>query len=290
MIKVKKIMFAPNGDRRLKKWNYLKEASVMNSFIENGDVIYDCGANIFDHSIFFALNNPQSKIIAFEPVKEYFEMGKNNASYFNVKNLIPLNVALGDTEGELEISVDNEGSSLTFDHSSSKKELVRIETIDHLVSTKQIPKPGFIKIDVEGFALPLLKGSLETIKNSKPIIIIEVHPQFVGFDEAKEKIRLLESLGYKVIRVLDMGREFVLSINGREIEWESIFEKEFVNGLIWEARNLYDNSKNKCERDAALSKYREITKKYNVPFFKKMIWSKIYVFFKFDRFFKSVNE
>lgn len=76
MIEIEKIPFTPKGDRRNKKWDYFDDAKIMQSYIKDGDTIYDCGANVFDHAIFFAINNKKSKIIAFEPVKEYFDFGK----------------------------------------------------------------------------------------------------------------------------------------------------------------------------------------------------------------------
>lgn len=132
--------------------------------IKNGDVIYDCGANIFDHSVFFALSFEKSKVIGFEPVKEYFEMGLKNIEYFKAKNIFPMNIALGAEKKSMPISIDNEGSSMVFDHKNATVELVEVDTIDNLVESGRIPTPNFVKIDVEGFALPLIKGAKRTFE------------------------------------------------------------------------------------------------------------------------------
>ena len=52
--------------------------------------------------------------------------------------------------------------------------------------------PSFIKIDVEGHELQVLKGATETIKKHKPTILIEIH----DFSEDSEIHQYLKSLGY----------------------------------------------------------------------------------------------
>jgi len=55
---------------------------------------------------------------------------------------------------------------------------------------------GFIKIDVEGHELSVLKGLKNTITNNMPIIFIEIQ----NFDNnPDEKIRFLYELNYKRI-------------------------------------------------------------------------------------------
>jgi len=51
---------------------------------------------------------------------------------------------------------------------------------------------SFMKIDVEGHELPVLKGATETIKKHKPTIAIEIH----DFSEDSETHQYLKSLGY----------------------------------------------------------------------------------------------
>lgn len=56
---------------------------------------------------------------------------------------------------------------------------------------------GLIKIDTEGYEIPILLGARKTIVNNEPRLIIEVHKPF---NEQKEKIeKFLKWLGYKFI-------------------------------------------------------------------------------------------
>lgn len=272
MICIDKFPYAPVGDKRLKNWNYLKEAQKMNKYIKDGDVIYDCGANIFDHSIFFALNNPKSTVIAFEPVFEYFKMGLKNKEHFNAQNIIGLNVALGEKNEEKIIYVDNEGSSIVFDGTNTREEKISIKPIDFLVDSKQIPGPNVIKIDVEGFALPLLKGAIKTLEKFKPVVIIELHPQFVGYKGAFEKLKTLSSIGINVIAQLNMGREFVAAFGQEKFNWRKFLAVDEITKI----RCIYDNSSSKSELNQLAKRYAEIRNNNKVPISKKLIWSKLF--------------
>jgi hypothetical protein len=55
---------------------------------------------------------------------------------------------------------------------------------------------GFIKIDVEGHELSVLKGLQNTIKQNMPVIFIEIQPYD---DSPDEKIQFLYELNYKKI-------------------------------------------------------------------------------------------
>ena len=56
-------------------------------------------------------------------------------------------------------------------------------------------KPDLIKIDVQGYEYEVILGSLETIKNSKPIIFIEINLE--SFDRVQN---LLSKLDYKFLK------------------------------------------------------------------------------------------
>lgn len=272
MIKIEKFPFAPKGDTRLEKWGYLKEAKKMSKSIKDGDVIFDCGANIFDHSVFFAVNFPQSKVVAFEPVSEYYNLGLKNMEYFKASNIIPLNVALGSEKGEAEISLENEASS--FVTNSGSKEKVCIETIDELVFSGKIPAPDIIKIDVEGFALPLIIGARKTIEKYKPKVVIEVHPLFVGEKEAEKKLEELAKMNINIVKQFEMGREFLAVYNGKALD----FRRCLKLSEIQEIRNDFDQSKSTEERIVLEQRYKKIRDEVRqLPISKRLFWSKIYI-------------
>lgn len=58
----------------------------------------------------------------------------------------------------------------------------------------------FIKIDVEGFELNVLKGCVETIKKHAPLLLIELHPTFIlqYGDNLIDVVDYVERLNYDI--------------------------------------------------------------------------------------------
>jgi FkbM family methyltransferase len=81
------------------------------------------------------------------------------------------------------------------------------ETIDvpvRKLDSINLPKVGVIKIDTEGYEMPILQGAKETIVKYKPALIIEVHKQTGKaantFAEEKQRIeKVLATLNYECI-------------------------------------------------------------------------------------------
>jgi len=79
---------------------------------------------------------------------------------------------------------------------------IKGDTIDNLV-VKYNLIPGIIVIDVEGAEYAVLKGSVNTIKKYKPVIISEIVDLYLFEQESSSKliIKLLDELGYRILNV-----------------------------------------------------------------------------------------
>jgi FkbM family methyltransferase len=110
-------------------------------------------------------------------------------------------VALGDSDGETEfvlMSEDTMGkladSSFQRERSTGKRFEVKLCKLDTLVSEGKVPAPSLIKVDVEGAEKMFLEGAAESIKRSKPTILLEYHSGPLARDCAA----LLEDSGYSI--------------------------------------------------------------------------------------------
>ncbi|MDA9749070.1 FkbM family methyltransferase, partial [Pelagibacteraceae bacterium] len=187
MIKIKEY-FLSKKDKHyigyLKNYNHYQEAQRNRALaqVQNWRVAIDIGANIGlwskDLSSYF------SKTICFEPNKDCIKYLKKN---ININKSKIYNVALGSKECKLDlhtplesggssfinktkVGVDKDGTTIygPFDNKIPKINVL-VKTLDSY-NFKNI---DFIKIDVQGFELEVLKGSLITLQENNPVICVE---------------------------------------------------------------------------------------------------------------------
>lgn len=154
-----------------------------------GDVFYDIGANVGAYSFVAARQSEgKIKVYAFEPSYSTFaQLNKNIILNSCEGKIIPFCVALS---SRTEISFLNYSSlapgaalhSLTQTSIDQERALKPVTSqpvlsyrIDDLITTFEIEKPTYIKLDVDGTELEILKGADETLRHpGLKSILIEV--------------------------------------------------------------------------------------------------------------------
>ncbi len=150
------------------------EAEFFSQVIRPNQWVLDVGANIGAHTVLFAQKvGPNGGVVAFEPQRVIHELLSTNLMLNGLLNVSPRHAAAGSKEGTLRVPAVNYGVEGNYGCLGLGKytegEPVPIEVIDHL----GLPACHFIKIDVEGMELEVLKGATETIRKFKPIIYVE---------------------------------------------------------------------------------------------------------------------
>lgn len=132
----------------------------------------DVGANIGEYTWLLAKLTPY--VHAFEPSKELAQL----LARASPQNVIVHNIALSDHAGSalLRTPVDNDRKSYglasletLIGYSKLLSETVTIARLDDVVHDDI----GFIKIDVEGHEMPVLRGATELISRCRPTMLIE---------------------------------------------------------------------------------------------------------------------
>lgn len=157
-----------------------QELSILPRVLEKKSVIFDIGANRGELSFFFAINCSAEKVFSFEPQRRMFGILQGVAE--KVKNIIPVNIALSDSNEEktLRIPVKTTGRytpAASFEQLSeknTKEEKVRVETIDDFVAKNNITRLGLIKCDTEGHELAVIRGAEKTLATLRPLLYIEI--------------------------------------------------------------------------------------------------------------------
>jgi FkbM family methyltransferase len=152
--------------------------------VSPNDIVYDIGANRGYITLGLLSNIPSTRILAFEPNPELLPKLRANLLLNQIEDHVEIiDYAIGDQNGAANfyISVEDSASSLNAMHSKIRGGgihsvvKVQLKTLDALVQKGQIPAPKHIKIDTEGFEMPILLGAQETIQEYLPFVYAEIH-------------------------------------------------------------------------------------------------------------------
>jgi FkbM family methyltransferase len=158
-------------------------------------IAVDVGANIGNHSLFFA--DHYERVVALEPNPRVFELLSINAKLKH--NIEPLGIAASDTGGPatLRFEPGNWGAGQLVEGGEGPAESFSIVT-KRLDDLEQITsrKVGLLKIDVEGHELRALKGGTGILARSRPVVLFEQHASDISRGSS-EVIDWLRRNGYE---------------------------------------------------------------------------------------------
>jgi FkbM family methyltransferase len=140
--------------------------------VTQDDYVIDGGAFLGETSFWF-ISKGAGKVFAFEPDQFNFGILSDNIKRNKMKDkIIPIQEVLSDRNGDVEFLSTGTGSSKTV---FKGNESVRSIKLDSFVEEKNLESVDFIKLDVEGAEMDILKGAIETIKRFKPKMAISVY-------------------------------------------------------------------------------------------------------------------
>jgi FkbM family methyltransferase len=156
-------------------------ASRLAAKVVPGGVAYDIGSW---HGFFAGVMAAQgaAHVHVFEPLPVNADRIRKLIALNPNKPITLHNVAVGETDAEMDLLVMSETSMAKLEHStfqtgetSGERVRVAVRSIDRMVIGCEIPPPSLIKIDVEGAEAMVLAGARETISRHLPVIFMEVH-------------------------------------------------------------------------------------------------------------------
>jgi FkbM family methyltransferase len=188
----------PAGDTRMKQlitgsrvWNSFT-MNTLRKLIPKPRTVLDVGANVGQSSIEFA--RWAKKVIAFEPHPELDALCvRNLAKDPHGKSVVVYNLALSNVQGRAYFSM-NPKSSLGAHITDNKSMEVDTELLDNMAA-KDV---DFVKIDVEGHELRVLKGATLVLGRDTPAVLVEIVPAFLQRygDTPQEVYDFMLELGY----------------------------------------------------------------------------------------------
>lgn len=134
--------------------------------INKNDIVVDCGAAEGLFSL-IAMGKCK-KVYAIEPLPIFVKAMRK--TFKDIKNVEILPLAVGKSPSRSFLTNSGINSSIT----AFGKNPIFVETIDNLFYKRKI-KIDFIKADLEGFEIDMLKGARKTISSSNPKIAITTY-------------------------------------------------------------------------------------------------------------------
>jgi len=169
------------------------ELFAMQKFLKKKRRFIDIGGNRGIYSFFYSSHF--KKIECFEPIKEI----TNKLASSRKKNISIHNIGLSDKNAQKILYIPYIKKTLATPLASLNKP-VKTEYLERKINIKALDDfkfkdVDFIKIDVEGNELNVIKGSIKTIEKYKPILLIEIEQRH-NQENIESIFNFIKSLGY----------------------------------------------------------------------------------------------
>ena len=204
------------------------EFRLLKYLLKNSKHMVDVGANTGIFSIYAASLNSGLDVISFEPHPSNFKRLLINVLLNNLDNIKAYDNALGPEDSQIEFTVPadlsisttgsaNDGFTRNFHSIDYVRIPVRQRRLDDMLAKIPITSADVLKIDVEYYELEVLKGAEATLRNKRPMILIELLDynglvaQFPGMEgnvdksHANDVITFLTKIDYHLYSIEDDG-------------------------------------------------------------------------------------
>ena len=179
-------------------------------------VVIDVGAHAGQFSKLFAKMAPRGRVYAFEPSAYARSILTRSLAFNRLNHVKVVPVGLSDAPGELILHTpikargglgfgiahfgdDGEDSRDTVD------QIVPLTTLDAFAQQEGLSRLEFLKADVEGWEVNVLKGGLATLAKHRPALFLEISDASLARAGAKptDIWDILRPLGYRALRAPD---------------------------------------------------------------------------------------
>jgi len=165
-------------------WSYLKPTK--------GEVFVDVGAHIGKYTIQIAkVVGESGLVVAIESHPKNYKVLLENIRLNGLKNVIPVNIAAWCSEGRVRLFIGDKNGHHSIKRDFGRGSLVvKARALDDVLEELRVEKVNWIKIDVEGAELEVLKGLQNTLRKYRPTVIAEITREHYEIED------LIRKLGY----------------------------------------------------------------------------------------------
>ena len=200
------------------------EIEIIRQILPTVKTFIDVGANIGLYCLVAAKEiYPFGKVHAFEPQPGCCEILRHTINLNNWEDCLRVHqMALGSEPSEMQLYLSGTGSTLDDafnDNQSAETITVSVDSFDNQMAMLECGQVDFIKIDVEGYELQVLRGAEKTIQEFTPVIFVEIADRIRGREYVNqsfhETLLWLQERGYCIYKCTERGRLKNISPNSR---------------------------------------------------------------------------
>lgn len=185
---------------------------ILKQYIPEDGAVIDIGGHAGQFTKLFSSVARNGHVYTFEPGTYAYSILSLMKKIKGLKNvsLFKLGVSSENTNKTLSVPIKESGSlgygrSCVSDAAFEKsvQEQINLISLDSFVEEGNFSRLDFIKVDVEGHEMSVLRGAKETLKKHYPALMIEINEGHLGQfgTKVEEVFRYLEGLGYSFARI-----------------------------------------------------------------------------------------
>jgi len=177
-----------------------------------GSIIVDggCNAGFFTIPVAHLTQGRNIRIVSFEPQRQLFQAVGGSLALNGYQHVFLHNVGLAENPGIAELpaidysvaqdfgTVQLSDQTTVNEHDWMEDRVVDVTSIDAM----DLPGLDFFKLDVEGYEVPALQGSINTIKKHRPWIWVEYF--ITGADTIKQTLASLNDYTFYIVDYQNM--------------------------------------------------------------------------------------
>ena len=169
------------------------------------EVCLDIGANIGNHSLFFARHFRE--VHAFEPHPRIYPLLDYNAALADNVTTYPFGCSSEEGTFTAAAVSGNIGMTSVGREGGETKVELQLKRLDEVPAIKALSRIDFVKIDVEGHEAEAFEGARETLQAHRPVVALEILAPEIS-EGTSRSIQTLKSIGYKHFYALRSHRPF----------------------------------------------------------------------------------
>jgi FkbM family methyltransferase len=184
---------------------YREDENFLRSCVRPGDTVIDVGANIGLVTLAAAaLVGPAGRVFSFEANPHTFTYLRKNAQRNGFENIRLLGAAVGEHSGTVTIS-----NEFQDDYNRVVDRGIRIPMVTLDEATRDHGgRIAFLKVDVEGFELFVLRGALETLRRTDCIYFETCQEHFERYGyTVPQLLRFIIEQGFTIFQLGAGGQE-----------------------------------------------------------------------------------